>query len=169
MKYIPEKIYIIADKGYIEISYQEFCDYCNSDVSFEEKHFLPLCGSLMEVSKEIYIEFYKNRRRQRYLVEQSTSNRDFFYDMLTTEEFNGEDILVDSNADVAKLVERKIMLEMLWESLSMLTHKERELIHAIFFLGLSEREWSAKTGIPQKTINDRKHRILKKLKRIMEK
>ncbi|MDE5780912.1 MAG: hypothetical protein K2I03_05475 [Lachnospiraceae bacterium] len=34
---------------------------------------------------------------------------------------------------------------------------------------LSEREWSSISGIPQKTINDRKRRILAKLKKILEK
>jgi hypothetical protein len=33
----------------------------------------------------------------------------------------------------------------------------------------SERKLEAATGIPQKTINDRKHRILNKLKDLMEK
>lgn len=42
------------------------------------------------------------------------------------------------------------------------------LMNALFFRKLSEREWSAETGIPQKTINDRKRRILIKLKKLLE-
>lgn len=169
VKYTPEKIFISANNGYVEISYQEFCNRCRSDASFEEKYFLPLYGMLLEVPKEVYTEFYKDRRRQKYLMEQSANNGDFSYDMLTTEEFNGEDILPDPKADVTELVERKIMLDMLQESLSLLTQEEQELLHALFFLGLSEREWSAKTGVPQRTINHRKRRILGKLKKYIEK
>lgn len=165
MKHTPRKIYLSAGNGYIEISGQEFCDRCKSDAAFGNKYFLPLYGMLMEVPKEVYIEFYKDKRRQKYLMEQSADNGDFSYDMLTTGEFNGEEILRDSKADVEELVERKIMLDRLQEGLSMLMKEERELIYALFFSGLSEREWSARTGIPQKTINDRKHRILEKLKK----
>lgn len=35
------------------------------------------------------------------------------------------------------------------------------LIEALFFEGLSERAYSERSGIPQKTVNDRKNRILK--------
>lgn len=45
---------------------------------------------------------------------------------------------------------------------------EQELIQALFFRGLSERKWSEECGIPQKTINDRKQRILAKLKKMLE-
>ena len=45
---------------------------------------------------------------------------------------------------------------------------KQELINALFFRNLSERKWSDETGIPQKTINDRKHRIIAKLKKYLE-
>ena len=60
---------------------------------YADKLFLPLYGSLMEVSKEDYTEFYRAKRRQKYLDERSADNGDFSYDMLTTDEFSGEDIL----------------------------------------------------------------------------
>ena len=41
--------------------------------------------------------------------------------------------------------------------------------YALFTQGLSEREWSSQTGIPQKTINDHKNRLLTKLQKIFEK
>lgn len=47
---------------------------------------------------------------------------------------------------------------------AMLSHLERELIDAVVFRGQSEREYGARTGIPQKTVNNRKRAILKKIK-----
>ena len=44
-----------------------------------------------------------------------------------------------------------------------LTNKERSLFIAIYLEGMTEREYSSKTGIAQKTINDRKHRIRNKV------
>lgn len=62
----------------------------------------------------------------------------------------------------------KIMLDKLHDSLVLLSDDEQKLINALFFKNLSEREWSAEAGIPQKTINDRKRRILIKLKKLLE-
>lgn len=53
-----------------------------------------------------------------------------------------------------------------------LSWQEQELIYARFFSndgqGMSERAYATQSGIPQKTINDRYHRILRKLKKMME-
>ena len=88
--------------------------------------------------------------------------------MLTTADFNGEDILIDTSQEIVETVIHKIMLDKLHDSLVLLSEDEQKLINALFFRNLSEREWSAETGIPQKTINDRKSRILIKLKKLLE-
>lgn len=96
--------------------------------------------------------------------ERSVGNGDFSYDMLTTDDFNGEDILIDTSQEIDEAVIHKIMLDKLHDSLVLLSDDEQKLINALFFRKLSEREWADETGIPQKTINDRKRRILIKLK-----
>ena len=59
----------------------------------------------------------------------------------------------------------------LYRCLDLLAHDERVLIDALFFSnggnGMTEREYSKISGIPQKTINDRKRKICGKLKKIM--
>ena len=111
---------------------------------------------LMEVPEDSYKAFYKRKRRKKYLKDRSKDNGDFSYDMLTTDEFNGEDILTDETADTQGEAERNLLLDKLKGVLVDLSDSERELIDALFAQGLSEREWSAQTGIPQKTINNRK-------------
>ena len=123
---------------------------------------------LYEVTEETYRNFYRSQRRQKYIDERSVENGDFSYDMLTTDDFNGEDILIDTSQEIDEAVIHKIMLDKLHDSLVLLSDDERKLINALFFRNLSEREWSAETGIPQKTINDRKSRILIKLKKFLE-
>ena len=51
--------------------------------------------------------------------------------------------------------------------LKMLTAAEQKLIQALFFEGMSERQFSVVTGIPPKTINDRRRKLLSKLKKMM--
>ena len=53
-------------------------------------------------------------------------------------------------------------LQLLRAALRELEPDEAELIQALFFEGLSERRLSKRAGIPQRTIHDRKKKILTK-------
>ena len=53
------------------------------------------------------------------------------------------------------------------EALDSLTYEERRIIDEIFYQGFSERMVAANLGIPEATLNKRKHKILKKLKAYM--
>lgn len=64
---------------------------------------------------------------------------------------------------------KAVMIEKMLACLKQLTPEEQELITELFFKGKSERRLSAETGIAQRTINDRKVKILGKLKKLMEK
>lgn len=63
----------------------------------------------------------------------------------------------------------RLEIAALHQSLSSLAAEERALIEAMFFEGLTERAYSEQSGIPQKTVNDRKNRILKKLYHLLKK
>lgn len=111
MKKQPKAVYIIENGGYTELTYEEFCRREQICPLYADKLFLPLYGRLMEVSKEDYAEFYRAKRRQKYLDERSADNGDFSYDMLTTDEFSGEDILIAEQPDVCDAVVESIMTD----------------------------------------------------------
>lgn len=116
MKYAPKKVFILDNGSYTELSYEEFCSLQENDVSYADKFFIPLHGMLMEVTEETYRDFYKAGRRQKYIDERSVENGDFSYDMLTTADFNGEDILIDTSQEIDEAVIHKIMLDKLHDS-----------------------------------------------------
>lgn len=113
MKKQPKAVYIIENGGYTELTYEEFRRREQICPLYADKLFLPLYGRLMEVSKEDYAEFYRAKRRQKYLDERSANNGDFSYDMLTTDEFSGEDILIAEQPDVCDTVVESIMTDKL--------------------------------------------------------
>lgn len=88
--------------------------------------------------------------------------------MLTTNESSGEDILIAEQPDVCDTVVENIMTDKPGKLLQSLNQDEKLLIHALYFEGKSERKVSEETGMPQKTINDRKRRIIAKLKKLLE-
>lgn len=89
MKNTPKKVFILENGNYKELSYEDFCSFKENDISYADKLFIPLHGMLMEVTEETYRNFYKSKRRQKYIDERSAENNDFSYDMLTTDDCNG--------------------------------------------------------------------------------
>ena len=165
-KYDNAKCFILSSYGYEEITYSELCHRRDLDETYKNKKFIPLHGMLMEVTTEQYIDFYRIRNRQRYLDKRSAEKGDISIDMLTTPEFNGENILV-YDEDIADQVTNRIMLEKLCDSLGLLTAKEKELIRDIFYNGLTERDLAIKHRVSQVAIHKRKKRILDKLKKLL--
>lgn len=168
VKDTPKKVFVLENGNYKELSYEDFCLLKEKDISYADKPFIPLHGMLMEVTEETYRNFYKSQRRQKYIDERSAENGDFSYDMLTTDDFNGEDVLADESEPLDEQVIRKIMTDKLKIALSLLTEDEQKLIREIFYKGLSERSLAEKYGISQVAIHKRKVKILERLKKMMK-
>ena len=156
--------FIRTENGYEQITYAELCKLINTNEEYKSKKFLPLHGMLMEVTEEQYKEFYRQKRRQKYIDERSAENSDFSYDMLTTDDFNGEDILVDDSESLDEQVIRKIMTDKLRGALRLLSEDEQELIYGLFYENLSEREYAAQKGVYHNAIHNKKNVFLKSSK-----
>lgn len=168
MKKQPKTVYIIENGKYTELTYEEFRHREQTCPLYADRLFIPLHGMLMEVSEKDYLDFYKNKRRQKYIDERSAENGDFSYDMLTTDDFNGEDILSDKSEPLDEQVVQKIMTDKLKSALPLLAEDEQKLIREIFYENLSERSLAEKYDVSQVAIHKRKVKILEKLKKIMK-
>ena len=76
---------------------------------------------------------------------------------------------VDPDTNGEEEVTRKLMVQKLRESLSLLTTEEYDLILALFFENKTEREYAENLGVYHNAIHKKKLRILQKLKIILEK
>ena len=72
VKYAPRKVYIRESGGYVELSYTEFCRCRESDQTYMDKLFIPIQGCLLEVVREQYTDFYRDKERWRYLQKLDT-------------------------------------------------------------------------------------------------
>ena len=88
--------------------------------------------------------------------------------MLTNEEQNGANILVDSAPDIVEQVEKRIMLDKLRTSLALLSEEELQMLISLFYLEMTERDLAREYQISQVAIHKRKQRILEKLKKLLE-
>lgn len=135
----------------------------------------------LEISKEVLTYLHRSDRRLFYQEREIKENRDKVdmaaekvtfrpaledsYDRLADEEGVAFWVEMVSVEDVAL---GHVMSDKLRKCLSSLTEQEMELVEGLYFQGLSERQMSSLTGVAQRTIHDRKARLLLKLKKLME-
>lgn len=168
MKKQPKAVYIIENGGYTELTYEEFRRRVQICPLYADKLFLPLYGSLMEVSKEDYEEYYRQRNRQIYIDRRASRNGDVSYNALTTDEFNGEDILIADQPDVCDTVVESIMTDKLRKAILKLTDEEQLLIYRHYYAGISGTDLAEIYGVSQQAISKRIAKIRAKLKNLLE-
>lgn len=134
-----------------------------------KKYYIHVPGALVEVSEGVYFAYYQEKRRGRTLREKDKRNGAVSYDGLDTPELTGQEMIPDRDAvSVEDAAIANILRDRLHRCLDALDEPDRELIHALYFEGLSERKYAKRVGIPQRTINDRRRRVLRKLKELLE-
>ena len=153
VKYAPRKVYIRESGGYVELSYTEFCRCRESDQTYMDKLFIPIQGCLLEVVREQYADFYRDKERWRYLQKLDTKNSLLSLDGFMDDEGNALDFIADESADVEKTVIHAVMLDRLKTALPLLSDSEQTLVKAIFFEELSEREVGLRLGLTQSVVN----------------
>ena len=168
MKYAPRKVYIRESGCYAELSYTDFCRHREADQTYLDKLFIPIQGCLLEVVREEYADFYRDKERWRYLQKLDTKNNLISLDIFTDGEGDPLDFIADEAVDIEETVVNAVMADRLKAALLLLSDSEQALIWAIFFEELSEREVGARLGVTQSVVNKRKAKILRKLRKIIE-
>ena len=134
-------------------------------------------GTAIEVSDEVYEILKKSDRRikyvehdlkeTRYIINQKKATvkeipaREDSLDRLTTLGFD----FADNSTDFRESVTDKIMLE---QALEKLSDEERYLITQLFYFGRTEQELAAELKVTRRTVNNRKRKILSKLRELLE-
>lgn len=135
----------------------------------KEKYYIRVHNELVSVTKEVYRANNSAKRQIRTQRDRDKRHGLLSIQAFDTETINGEEMIFDPLAEsVEDQVVDAIMAAKLHTCLKLLLPEERNLIMAIFFEGKSERKLSQEISVPQKTINDRKRKILRKLKKLME-
>ena len=127
VKYAPRKVYIRESGGYVELSYTEFCRCRESDQTYMDKLFIPIQGCLLEVVREQYTDFYRDKERWRYLQKLDTKNRLLSLDGFTDSEGNPLDFITDEAVDIAETVVNAVMVDRLKAALSAIGNRVNQL------------------------------------------
>lgn len=136
-------------------------------MSENKKYTIVVKRQRVEVSKSIYYAYHKAREAGRY---QNKVIRQF---ELSLERFQENGVYVELQFTLHQpTAEDKLIaqeqLQKLKLAFAALEPEEKQLIHELFFNSKSERVLARELDIPRMTLSDRKHRILKKMKKMIE-
>lgn len=109
----PKCVYIKTDVGYVQITYAEFCRIRNTTENYKASHwFIPVQGVLLEVPKDAYKAFYREKERERYLRKLDSAL------FLCNLDLKSEEIsLRDENTDIEQQTEDRLMIEKMYSCL----------------------------------------------------
>jgi len=134
----------------------------------DKNYSLLVQGKRISVAKEVYNAYYHCRDREKYLDKLAEKNN-ISIEGCKEKGISVEYIISTAVDSVEDTIITEMLLVKLRQCVKMLDKSERMLIAELYLRGKSERQLSKETGIPAMTIHDRKTRILKKLKKMMEK
>ena len=151
-----------TSKGYTQVSQEYVKKYIDS---FTEgrAYFINTGYAIMETDEASYKAFYRDASRNKYLEKLDIQHGMVSLNAIDSDELDGVGAVVDTSEPLDEKIMRKMMIEKLPEAIATLTDEEKELVRQLYFENMSERQISSLTGVPQKTINNRRKRILKKL------
>ena len=139
--------------------------------------YLYIEGKRVKVSEEVYREYYKGERKERYFM------RDLKTERVTIDSRTGEITIIPGREDsyerlmesrsqfasYANMEEQTVQSLLLEQALGNLTDKERNLIEEIYFLEKTERQVSEALHIAKTTLRCKHREALNKLREFLEK
>ena len=134
-----------------------------------KKYMIRVDKVLVEVSCEVYRAYYSIERHTRTLDEKDARNGKVLYSDLDTDELLGEEMIPDLVSErVEDTAINSVLRDKLHQYLAMLPAQDMELIQALYFQCMTEREYARQIGISQKGVNKRRQRVLEKLRIMMK-
>jgi len=134
----------------------------------ESRYTLIVKKKRIVVTEEVYKAYYKLKEREKYL-DKLAEEKHISLEVCNQNGIQVEYLFVRPQESIEESVILAEMIRKMLLCLELMDAKDKMLIAELFFKGKSERQLSTETGIPLMTINDRKRRILKKLKKLLEK
>ena len=117
-------------------------------------------GIVVEVTREVYLEWYQSRRRERYQKEQERKYQVSSLETLTEQ----GSILIGASDGVEDIVIMEMCAEKLRSVMKELEEEDVYLLYLLFFAEVTVKEAAQICGCSRKTIANRRKRILAKLK-----
>ncbi len=135
----------------------------------KEKYMINIQGQLIEVSEDVYYAYFRMERQERWQEEKKVEHNVLSYDALDNPETLGIENVVDATAlTLEELAEAHELRDRVQHAVDLLPRAERNLIRAIYYEELSEREVAKRHGVSQNKIFKQRKRALANLRMLLE-
>ncbi|MBV1820790.1 sigma-70 family RNA polymerase sigma factor [Anaerosalibacter bizertensis] len=136
----------------------------------KKNYYIFLGDTKVDVSEEVYKGYWQETNRENYLNRLDKENKLGYFSEFVSygTDRSMEERLIDKAVDVEKLVAVKMQIEALNKALDKLSPEEREIIQALFFDEIPQRELAKTLNISQGAVFRRKEKTLEKLKVFLE-
>lgn len=124
----------------------------------------------VEVTREVYNEFRRGEWRIEKNDDKHRANETPFSELIGGDDgaFENFSEFIDNSLNPECIFAEHAKIKALYSAMSMFSDVDKQLLQALFFDGLTEREYAELTGVFRNAVHKRKVRILAKLKKIME-
>lgn len=142
----------------------------------ENEFYLNIEGTPVKVSREVYQEYYRGERKERYIMDDLKRGKTVINSekqtvvFLPGREDSYERILEADGEFVAPgetMEEQTVRSVLLEQAVGSLSLEEQALVRELYYLGRTEREASAALHIAKTTLRRRKEQVLSKLRDII--
>lgn len=136
----------------------------------KKNYYIFLGDKKVDVSEKVYKGYWQETNRENYLNRLDKENKLGYFSKFISDgtDRSMEERLIDKAVDVEKLVAVKMQIEALNKALDKLNPEEREIIQALFFDEIPQRELAKTLDISQGAVFRRKEKTLEKLKVFLE-
>lgn len=135
----------------------------------KEKYIIKVDGKTMEVAPDVYCAYFHMERQERGQEEKKQRNGAVSYDALDNAETVGLERFSNlTSPSMEEMAMTREIHEKLHRAVDALPKGERGLIQAIYFIGLTEKEYAAVPGLTQQGVSYRLKKILTKLKTLSD-
>ena len=136
----------------------------------EKEHYVIRIGeSIVKVSQEVYYAYYQMQRQEQWQEEKKKDHNVLSYDALDDQETLGIESIVDVTAPTMdEILVAHELCQRVRDAIAWLPKAERDVIQAIYYKDLSEREVARSLGVSQNKIFKQRQRALAKLKMLLD-
>lgn len=153
------------DIQWIEMTGCEFYQFVKSPDG-KGRFFLDMGDVVLECTKSEYKQYKRELDHSRYILEQEAGWITMSLNDVS-EDMNGEEVIADIEQDVEAMAIQNLLIKNLWTALQLLPTEDFILVRALFldYPQKTIRQLSTESGIPVMTLQNRKLRIIRNLKK----
>lgn len=160
-------VYMFNGDKQVRHTMKQFLEMRQNDPPIRALKFIPIDNRMYEATPEQFREWKREQNRRAYIKRHAPAYIEVSYDARMREDgMPACESIAGELEDVAETAATKVMLESLQAALMQLTAEDRQLVHAIYFEGMTEREYAKQAGISQPAIHKRLTKVLAKTKKI---